>query len=217
MPDKRFVSKLNLQKLLLKNIGFLRFFPFIIINIIVPLLILINLLNPKNLESNMLIITQYFLPLASAWLSLFAMKEFIEADGREIYYMAGKLNILKEILKLFIISVIDILIILIVCIIFVPALSIEIVRIVSACIFYFSLTYFVSMLGKSTSITLLILILYTLVNVILKSHIIRFPLYCSTNIISYSDVLKLCLPLLITSVILIIFGKIFEKRINIFD
>ena len=141
MPDKRFVSKLNLQKLLLKNIGFLRFFPFIIINIIVPLLILINLLNPKNLESNMLIITQYFLPLASAWLSLFAMKEFIEADGREIYYMAGKLNILKEILKLFIISVIDILIILIVCIIFVPALSIEIVRIVSACIFYFSLTY----------------------------------------------------------------------------
>ena len=217
MPDKRFVSKLNLQKLLLKNIGFLRFFPFIIINIIVPLLILINLLNPKNLESNMLIITQYFLPLASAWLSLFAMKEFIEADGREIYYMAGKLNILKEILKLFIISVIDILIILIVCIIFVPALSIEIVRIVSACIFYFSLTYFVSMLGKSTSITLLILILDTLVNVILKSHIIRFPLYCSTNIISYSDVLKLCLPLLITSVILIIFGKIFEKRINIFD
>ena len=217
MPDKRFISKLNLQKLLLKNIGFLRFFPFIIINIIVPLLILINLLNPKNLESNMLIITQYFLPLASVWLSLFAMKEFIEADGREIYYMAGKLNILKEILKLFIISVIDILIILIVSIIFVPDLSIEIVRIISACIFYFSLTYFVSMLGKSTSITLLILILYTLINVILKSHIIRFTRYCSTNIISYSDVLKLCLPLLIMSVILITFGKIFEKRINIFD
>ena len=84
MPDKRFVSKLNLQKLLLKNIGFLRFFPFIIINIIVPLLILINLLNPKNLESNMLIITQYFLPLASAWLSLFAMKEFIEADRKSV-------------------------------------------------------------------------------------------------------------------------------------
>lgn len=216
MPDKKTISKFNLQKYLLKNIGILRFIPFLIINIIVPLLILINLLNPKNLEANMLIITQYFLPFFSVWLSLFTMKEFIEADGREIYYMAGRINILKEVLKFFIISLLNVLIILAVSFIFVPVLVIETVRIVCACIFYFSLAYFVSMLSKSTSIVLLILILYTLVNVILKSHIIRFPLYCSTNIISYSDILKFCLPLFIFSVILIALGKIFEKKINIF-
>ena len=216
MPDKRFINELNLQKLLLKNIGFLRFFPFIIINIIVPFLILINLFNPKNLEANLLAIYQYFFPLTSVWLSLFAMKEFIEADGREIYYMAGKLNILKEVLKLFIISIIDVLIILIVSLIFVPDFAIEIARILSACIFYFSLTYFISMLSKSTSIALLILILYTLINVILKSHIISFPLYCSTNIITTGELLTLCLPLLVSSIIIIALGKLCEKRINIF-
>lgn len=216
MPDKKFVNNCKLLKYLLKNIGTLRFIPFIIINILVPLLILINLLNPKNLEANMLIITQYFLPFFSVWLSLFTMKEFIEADGKEIYYMAGRINILKEIIKFFIISLLNILIILAVSFIFVPVLVIETIRIVCSCIFYFSLAYFVSMLSKSTSISLLILILYTLVNVILKSHIIRFPLYCSTNIISYNDILKVFLPLFIVSVILIALGKIFEKRINIF-
>ena len=217
MSDKKHLKKLDKTKLFLKNIGGLRFFPIIVLDIIVPILIIINVLHPENIEHNLLITIIYIFPFTSVWFSLFVMKEFIETEGKEIYYMLGKINILNETFKFFLIVFSNVLLLLIVVCIILPEFVFEIIRISVACLFYFSIIYFISMISKSTSIALFFAILYTLINVIFKTNNIRFLIYATTNVINESNLIQLCYPLLIFSLILIILGKIIEKRINIFD
>ncbi len=217
MSDKKHLKKLDKTKLFLKNIGGLRFFPIIVLDIIVPILIIINVLHPENIEHNLLITIIYIFPFTSVWFSLFVMKEFIETEGKEIYYMLGKINILNETFKFFLIVFSNVLLLLIVVCIILPEFVFEIIRISVACLFYFSIIYFISMISKSTSIALFFAILYTLINVIFKTNNIRFLIYATTNVINESNLIQLCFPLLIFSLILIILGKIIEKRINIFD
>lgn len=217
MSDKKHLKKLDKTKLFLKNIGGLRFFPIIVLDIIVPILIIINVLHPENIEHNLLITIIYIFPFTSVWFSLFVMKEFIETEGKEIYYMLGKINILNETFKFFLIVFSNVLLLLIVVCIILPDFVFEIIRISVACLFYFSIIYFISMISKSTSIALFFAILYTLINVIFKTNNIRFLIYATTNVIIESNLIQLCFPLLIFSLILIILGKIIEKRINIFD
>lgn len=217
MPDKKHLRKLYKTKLLLKNIGGLRFFPILVLDIIVPILIIINVLHPENMESNLLTIISYIFPFISVWFSLFVMREFIEAEGKEIYYMLGKISIIKEAFKFYLIVFFNVLLLLLVICAIIPEFVFEIIRIAVACLFYFSIVYFVSMITKSTSIALFIIILYTLVNVIFKTHNIQFLMYTTTYVIDKSQLFELCFPLLIFSILLIVIGKIIEKRINIFD
>lgn len=217
MPDKKYLNKFDKTRFLLKNIGILRFVPLIVLDVIIPLLIFMNVLDGENTEKNLLTIVHYILPLNSVWFSLFTMKEFIEAEGKEIYYMLGKVNILAEAFKFYLILFLNVLFLLIIICVIIPEFSVEIFRIFAACLFYFSIVYFVSMVSKSTSIALFFVVLYTLINVIFRTHEVQFLIYSTINLPDRAQLIEICIPLLIISFIMIVIGKAFEKRINIFD
>lgn len=217
MPDKKYLNKFDKTRFLLKNIGILRFVPLIVLDVIIPLLIFMNVLDGENTEKNLLTIVHYILPLNSVWFSLFTMKEFIEAEGKEIYYMLGKVNILAEAFKFYLILFLNVLFLLIIICVIIPEFSVEIFRISAACLFYFSIVYFVSMVSKSTSIALFFVVLYTLINVIFRTHEVQFLIYSTINLPDRAKLIEICIPLLIISFIMIVIGKAFEKRINIFD
>lgn len=217
MPDKKYLNKFDKTRFLLKNIGILRFVPLIVLDVIIPLLIFMNVLDGENTEKNLLTIVHYILPLNSVWFSLFTMKEFIEAEGKEIYYMLGKVNILAEAFKFYLILFLNVLFLLIIICVIIPEFSVEIFRISAACLFYFSIVYFVSMVSKSTSIALFFVVLYTLINVIFRTHEVQFLIYSTINLPDRAQLIEICIPLLIISFIMIVIGKAFEKRINIFD
>lgn len=217
MSAEKNIKSLNTTKYFLKNIGVLRFVPFVVFNILTPVLILISFFNSTDYLTNALMITQYICPLFSVWLSVFILREFLEAEGREIFYCTKRMNLLYETAKLFAISLLNILLICVFCCILEKYFLIEFVRIIIVCIFYFSLAYFLSMLCKSTSITIFSIILFTLINVIFKSDITKFPLFMSTTLITYKDIFTLCLPFLIISILFISLGRFFEKQITSFE
>lgn len=216
MSAEKNMKSLNTTKYFLKNIGVLRFVPLIVFDILTPILILISYFNATDYLTNALMVTQYICPLFSVWLSVFVLREFLEAEGREIFYCVKKINLLYETLKLFAMSLLNILLICVFCSIPERYFLIEFARIVTVCIFYFSLTYFLSMMSKSTSVTIFSILIFTLINVILKSDVIKFPLFMSTTLITYKDILTVCLPFLIISIILITLGRYFEKHFNSF-
>lgn len=217
MLNKKHLKKIDKTIFLLKNIGVLRFVPLIFLDVITPLLILICALYGENMTDNLLTIVNYIFPINSVWFSLFVIKEFIESEGREIYYILGKVNILKESFNFFLILYFNIVFLLIIICILMPEFVFEIIRITAACLFYFAIIYFVSMISKSTSIALFFVIIYTLINVIFKTHEIKFLIYSTVNLINKVELFKISIPLLTVSIIMIIIGKIFEKKNKIID
>lgn len=212
MSAERHLKSVSFTGYLLKNIGSLRFIPPVILNLIVPVLIVLSYFNSTDFESNFLMITQYFFPLFSVWFALFSLRELLEAEGREIFFSARNTDVLFETGKLFLILLSDILILTAVCTIMDFDFAMEFVRIISVCVFYFSLVYFLSMCTKSVSITLLAVVIYTLINAVFRSHIVRFPIYMSTNVLSSKEALTLCLPFIVLSAVLIMLGRIIEKH-----
>lgn len=199
----------------IKNIGILRFVPIFMLDVIAAALILLSFLartDAYELESDLLMISQYFFPLFSVWWSVFVLREFIEADGKEVFYAAGLTNIMLQALKPFLLLLANVYLIMLVCTAAHPAFAVELIRITAACVFYFGLVYFVSMCFKSTAISMFCVIIYTLFCAVVRSSEIRFPIFMSVNVMDGEAVLKLCLPLFLLGLLLIFAGRITEKR-----
>ncbi len=85
-------------------------------------------------------------------------------------------------------------------------------------LFYFSLTYFFAFLTKSVPITLMVLIVYDIVNCILWIRIKNvFLLYCNLEPFSQSDIYINLLPMFLLSIALIFAGVFLNKRISKFN
>jgi hypothetical protein len=88
----------------------------------------------------------------------------------------------------------------------------EFIRILSVCIFYFGLVYFLTFLTKSTTITLMAIILYTLSNIVFTANKLVFPLYYTLEKITLSLYLNVYLPLALVGIALSIIGVVLNKR-----
>lgn len=199
----------------LKSMGGLRFPPLIIFNLFLPILILLSYRKhgPSELfEMTLLDLTQYFLPLFSVWWVVFVLREYLEADGNELFYIGEKKIILKELGLVFLLAMLNIMLVLALCSLLLPSFAIESVRIVSVCVFYFGLTYCMAFLLKSVSMTLLVLLLYTLSNLTLTFNKLFFPFYMSRQILEIDQLLTICLPFFALGLLLVIVGLCLNKN-----
>lgn len=199
----------------LKNLGGLRFVPLIVFNLVLPILIFMGYrkYGPSELfEMELLDLTQYFLPLFSIWWVVFVLREYLEVDGNELFYIGGRKIIFKELGLVYLVAMLNIMLLIVLCIILLPSFFPESVRIVSACVFYFGLTYCMAFLLKSVSMTLLILLLYTLLNFALSFNKLFFPLYMSRQLIEIDEWLTICFPLFALGIFLVIVGLWLNKR-----
>lgn len=212
MFAEKYIKQIKFCRYLLKNTGFLKYVPLIVLNLLVPAYIALSYLSGSNFLSNLLMITQYAFPFFSAWYSLFALKELVESDGKETLLSLGSIDVLFEAFVLFIPLLADVALLMAICSFLLPVFSVEFFRIIPVCIIYFALAYCVSVWFKSTSISLFVLIISTLINVVFRTHIMRFPLFMNTRAITSKQVPIFCTVALFAAALFMILGKIAENR-----
>lgn len=189
--------------------------PLIVFNLVLPILIFMGYrkYGPSELfEMELLDLTQYFLPLFSVWWVVFVLREYLEVDGNELFYIGGRKIVLKELGLVYLVAMLNIMLLIVLCVVLFPAFILESVRIVSVCTFYFGLTYCMAFLLKSVAMTLLILLLYTLLNFTLSFNELVFPLYMSRQLIKIDELLTICFPLFALGVFLVFVGLWLNKR-----
>lgn len=199
----------------LKSIGLLFFVPLVIIDILIPTLNIMEYSKygiGEELYIHILQYSQWFFPFFSAWWVLFVLREYIESDGNELLYVHADRCKLKDILCLFVLYIFNIAILFSIYATLFPNMKYEFLKILSVCIFYLGITYFFTYLTKSITITLLILIFFTLANITFGSNIMIFPFYYTLERVTVALYINSCLPLMLIGLALLFVGTVLNKR-----
>jgi hypothetical protein len=192
-----------------KSVGLLALVPFLILNCILPA---ISLLTYRKYGADtgfhviVIQFAQWLMPLASVWLVIFVLREYVEASGSELLFVCKNRCKLADMLLLFSLPMLNILAWFIVYSCMLPALFFEFFRIFGICILFFGLTYALAFWTKTIFVPLLALLVYTITSIVTyKNHMI-FPLYYTTEFLTGSIFLRGYLPLLGIGVTLIFAG-----------
>lgn len=158
-----------------------------------------------------------FFPFLSVWCTLFFLKEYLEADGHELLYVCrSKLKLVDSLYPF-----------LLYCILISAffggyqfvfhGMTIEWGSMLCVCVFYFGLVYFLLFLTKSITITLMVLLLYTLANIIFLTGEPFFPFYYYYQPFSSSLFFKVYLPLAGLGCVLTAIGCFCNYKMKRFD
>lgn len=190
-------------RLLLKALKWNAYVPVLFINVIIPLINLMIYLRKgvgNDLTTSINQLLQIFIPFLSCWWCIFIFRFFYEDHGAEILFVNSNRNKLIEILPLFLIMLIDIAITTFPYIWIVERFIFIFLRIILVCIFYLGISILVTMVTKSITPTLLILLVYTLANLLSPLQETVFPFYYAPEV---SPNLLLC------EIPLALFGLVF--------
>lgn len=221
MRFKKYLINMFIRAFLhLKNLRALFFVPLLILNVLIPML---NYMVYKQygvgerLYLNILEYSLWFMPMASVWWALFALRDYLESEGNELLYVNPNANKFPDIFFLFFLSVLNIAIIFSVYTDFLPHMKYEFFRILTVCIFYFGIVYFLSFLSKSTTITLAAVVLYMLANFYYRGRNIKnFLLYFSTERITEKIFTSDYMPLLLLGILFTFVGVLLNvKKVSI--
>ncbi len=138
------------------------------------------------------------MPFLSVWSSLFILKEYIEAAGNELLFVYPPRCKLLDPLLAFFGCLLIISCFFIGYMPFFPNMHIEWLRMLFLCVFYFGSMYCILFLSKSVTITLMMLLLYTLANLFFLTGEAHFPLYYNYHPITLAQLRHIYLPFLIT-------------------
>ena len=199
----------------LKSIGVLFFIPLAIVDIIIPTLNYLEYTKygvGEYLYINILQYSQWFIPFFSVWWIIFVLREYIESDGNEVLYVHSDRSKLPDVLFLFIAYVLNIAILFSIYTVLLPHMKYEFYKILSICVFYLGMVYFLSFLTKSTTITLMAALLYALASITFISNESVFPFYYTLKQVTPSIYFATCFPLALTGLVLIFVGTILNKK-----
>ena len=200
----------------LKSLGLIALVPLIITNLISPLLAYLVYGRygiSINLQISIREFSQLLFPLASVWWPMFVMREYIEGDGKELFYINKTNSILFDLFFLFIVELLNIILVFSIYVWLVPQLNYDYIRIVIICLLYFSVILFVGFITNSSATTIFFVILYYIVNVFLgRGQNSAFLIYFSSEPLTKKSFLSNYLPLLIISVFLMIFGIVLNRK-----
>lgn len=204
--------------LLLKGQKFIAIVPIIIINILIPLINgLIFIKNGKcemlNQSVNQSI--QLFFPFLSSWWVIFALRFYTEEKGNEVLFIGSDKSKLRELILLFIITLANISITCIPYYWLIEEFYKIYAKTILASILYFSISYFIFSFIKSTNFTFIVLICYTLANLLKSNDITKFPFYYSTEI--NFDFSAVGIPMLFFSAFLLKAGKSIFKHFPFYN
>lgn len=199
----------------LKSIGLLFFVPLIFIDILIPLLNVLEYSKygvGEELYINILQYSQWFMPLFSVWWIIFVLREYLESDGNELLYVHSNRCKLNDVLCIFFVYILNIAIIFTIYTALFPNMKYEFIKILSISILYLGIVYSFAYFTKSITITLMAILLYTLASIIFSANILVFPLYFTLKRITPSLYFDSYFPLAITGILLLVIGVVLNKK-----
>lgn len=158
-------SDLKKHKYFLKSIHGLWILPIIIINLIVPLLnYSIYKLNNSDMEIDIEKIIFFLLPIFSVWTSVFVSEMFFSDKTKDVLFFYNTKKRFETTLAYFLIFLVDALSVVLFHFYCINDYVGLFIKILSVSIFYYSLSIIVLYFSKSAAITIMILLLYDLIN-----------------------------------------------------
>ncbi len=199
----------------LKNIKYLLFFALISVHIFLPIISIISY-NSENLDFYMTVIeySLVVIPISSVLCSLFILREYIEGKGNELLYCANNKIKFLDCFVPFLFFYLSIIFQFVIYVVIDSSFKFEVIRLFIICLFYFSLTYFIVFLTKSVSLTLMVLIGYTIINILIdgKDSIIGFIFYFNIRPYDMSIFIYQSIPMIILSFVFIFVALILNKK-----
>lgn len=204
----------------LKNIGFIRFVPYITFDFLYPILLIWSRkssIDINNLEIYFLQFTQIVFPFFSVWNTILISREYMESEGNEVLYLHRSIGLFCLKLMTFSLPFFNVALLMIITCYFIPSFSFEIFRILSACVFFFGLCCFILCIFKSTIFSFLGCAIYLLSNYFIKGEKIIAFFYMSNVALNAEGLLITCLPLLLGGLLFLFLDKAVSNRFKIFN
>lgn len=178
MHKERIILLLKAQKLFAS-------IPMLFINILIPIINLAIYVKKgvgDELNSSINQILPLFIPFFSCWWVIFCLKFFYEDKGSEILYVCSDKTKILDLSLLFLLMLLDITLSVIPYFFIIKGFIAIFLKLILICIFYFGLSFCITAVSKSITPTLLILIVYILLNTVSPLNETIFPFYYSPDI-----------------------------------
>lgn len=202
MLDRRNI-KIHFRRLLLlvRALRTVALIPFIILNIVIPLLLLFIFLRKGAGEELQLTTNRLyglFLPFMLCWCSIFVQKFYFEEPGCELLFVNSTKGKTTDMVLLFFLGIGLELLLLMPLFILVQGFRQYCFGLFPVSLFYFGFSYLLSFAFRSITPTLLVSVVYTLLNLISPLQTVHFPFYYSPE--SQTDFLRCEFPLALTGI-----------------
>ena len=214
---KQLIIFLERVYFLLKNIGHLSFVPIVLVNIIIPVLTYFayNKYGFANeFYQHISELTQIFIPFSSIWCPILILKEFIDSNGNEILLMGKKKKSSLIIAMIFLFFCCNVTILYIVFHFAFSLSFIELLKILLVSMFYLGTMVLCANITQNTSITILLLVLYTLSNFIFYKFQGIFPFYYTNVETTEIIILRNSLPLALIGILEFITGTCMKIKLK---
>lgn len=169
--------------------------PFLAVNLLLPVLTVLCLYKSTNPAEDMREVLSYlriFLPVCCVWHSIMIMKEYLLGTGSEVLFVCKTRSRLPDALLPFLVMLSNSALLFGGISLFVPNQSANWLHLVGVCCFYFGIATFLLNASRSLTLTLMVVLLYTIAAVLCGDLNVQFfPLYYDTMSLSEAD-LRLC-------------------------
>lgn len=198
-----------------KNIGILFWIPVFVFIFLIPFLNYLAYTRngiDEDLYLNIIRYGQWLMPFFSVWHVIFILRESVEAEGYELFYMTGHRLKITDVLGIFGISLIFITLLFMVYGLMLPNMWLEYLRILSICFLFLGIVYGVTYWFKSITPTILILILYVFGTTVMVNHDPVFLLFYTLEVMSWQLFLSHYLILVVMGGLFFMTGHVASKK-----
>lgn len=162
--------------------------PFLAVDLLLPVLTALCLYQSLNPAEDMLEVLSYLriiLPISCVWHSIMIMKEYLLGSGSELLYVCKTRSRLADALLPFLVMLANSAVLLGGISLFIPNQSANWLHLMGVCCFYFGIAYFLLNASRSLTLTLMVVLLYTVAAVLSDNFNVQFfLLYFNTFALS---------------------------------
>lgn len=202
----------------MKSLGLLLIAPLIFVHLLLPLAsYILSRNNPDEYLSYIIMLGMLIVPVSSIMWGLFILKENVEGNGNELLYIGNNKIKLLDFLIPFALFCLTVTVHFGIYIYFVKAMLLELIRLLGICFLYFGATYLLVFLTKSTSLSLMTLIIYTIVAFLFSSKPNNFILYMNLTPFEAEQITSNTVPQIILGLLFTFGGLMLNKRFHRFN
>lgn len=218
MCFKKYLTLLIRRTILhLKGMGLLFWIPVAMVYGLIPLIAVLTCRKygiSGEFVTNVIQFSLLLIPLFSCWWAIFLLREYLEGDGNEILYVCRAKGKGADVLFTFIVYFVGVLIQYSVYIALMPRMALEVVRLLCISLFYLGLSYFLMFLTRSTAVTVMAVLVYTVGNYLSAGLTAEtfFPFYFDAGFTTLHTLGAVCLPMLVCGLVLFAGGVQMNRR-----
>ena len=198
-----------------KNIGVLFWVPIFVFIVLIPMLNYMQYIRDgidEALYLNIIRYGQWLMPFFSVWNVIFVLRESVESEGYELFFMVHHRLKIIDILGVFGISLIFITPLFFVYGLLFTNMWFEYIRILSISFLFLNFVYGVTYLFKSITPTIMFLILYIFGSIIVVDHYAVFLFFYNLEVMSWRLFIEYYLILILIGCLFFLVGNYTSKK-----